>query len=215
MHPSDCPAWEYANHPKREEILKQRTLDILRGLYEQTFDSLEIAADSREIHRYLFGLLTPREEVYFAGHYRGEDFPCLKYYEVIIPGDYRVGFPSAIVVAQMEILEEEIREGIKSLDTIHQTPNDQISPEDKLINSVIFACGVFYTVLRIHPYANGNGHAARFILWAILGRYGYWPLKFPIEPRPDYPLYTQAIEEYGNGKPELLQNYILQCIIGD
>ena len=215
MQPSDCPVWEYANHPKREKILKKRTKDILVALCEQNFDFVEIAADSRPIHSYLFSLLTSREEVYFAGHYRGEDFPCLKYYEVIIKGDPHVGLRASIVVEQMEILAQEIKKGMKLLDVTHKISDPEISPEDKLLNTVVFACEVFYTVLRIHPYANGNGHAARFILWAILGRYSYWPDQFPIHPRPTYPLYNEAIEAYSQGKRQVLEDYILRCIIGE
>ena len=215
MHPSDCPTWEYANHPKREEILKQRSKDILVALDEQTLDFVESAADSRSIHSYLFSLLTPREEVYFAGHYRGEDFRCLKHYEVIIKGNPSVGFPASIVVEQMEELAKGIRKGMKLLDVTHQIPDTEISPEDKLLNTVIFACEVFYTVLWIHPYANGNGHAARFIISAILGRYGYWLARFPIHPRPNYPLYNEAIEAYSQGNRQVLEEYILRCIIGE
>ncbi|MCP2727485.1 hypothetical protein [Limnofasciculus baicalensis] len=215
MHQLDCPTWEYSHHPKREEILKKRTKDVLVALYEQTLDLLESAADSRSIHSYLFSLLTPREEVYFAGHYRGEDFRCLKHYEVIIKENPSVGFSASIVVGQMEVLAKEIREGIKLLDATHQIPDSEISPEDKLLNTVVFACKVFYIVLLIHPYANGNGHAARFILWAILGRYGYLPLQFPIHPRPNYPLYNEAIEAYSQGNRQVLEEYILRCIIGE
>ena len=214
MHRPDCPAWEYAHHPKREIILKERTEDIVIQLYQQNLDIVESAADTRSIHRYLFGLLVPREYFYYAGHYRGEDFPCLKDYYVGISDDTSTGFPPFLVEQRMEKIAQWIREGIKVLDATHQLPDTQISPEDKLINTVAFACVIFDEVLRVHPYANGNGHAARFIIWAILGKYGYWPKQFPIEPRPNHPLYAWAITEYHKGNKEALENYILMCIAG-
>ncbi len=216
MHPPDCdcPAWEYADHPKREIILQERTEDIIVQLYKQQLDFVEHAADTRPIHAYLFSLLVPREQIYYAGHYRGEDFPCLKNYYAGVEGDSQVGFPPFLVEERMEKIAQWLREGMKVLDTTHQLPHTQISPEDKLINTVTFACAIFAEVLRVHPYANGNGHTARFILWTILGKYGYWPKQFPIEPRPNHPLYTWAIAEYLKGNRQALEDYILMCIAG-
>lgn len=214
MHPPDCPNWEYADHPKREIILKERTVDVLVQLYQQTLDCVESAVDTRLIHGYLFSLLTPREHIYFAGHYRGEDFRCLKYYPVGIEGERNVGLHPSRVLETMEQIAQIIRQGMKALDATHQLPDTKISPEDKLLNTVAFACRIFNAFLRVHPYANGNGHTARFIVWAILGRYGYWPTQFPIDPRPNYPLYAWAINEYRKGNNQPLEDYILTCIVG-
>lgn len=212
---SDCPAWEYADHPKRKIILQERTEDIVVQLYQQQLDFVEYAADSRPIHRYLFSLLVPREHLYYAGHYRGEDFACLKNYYAGVEGDSGVGFPPYRVEERMEKIAQWIRQGMRVLDTTHQGPDTQISPEDKLLNAVAFSCAIFVEVLRVHPYANGNGHVARFILWSILGKYGYWPKHFPIEPRPNHPSYTWAINEYLKGNMQPLEDYVLRCIVGE
>ncbi len=209
----DCPAWEYAAHPKREVILKERTEDLVIQLYQQNLDFVESAADTRLIHQYLFSLLVPREYIYYAGHYRGENFPCLKSYYAGIEG-VSSGFPPFLVEQRMEKIAQWVREGMKVLDATHQLADSQLAPEDKLLNTVAFACMIFNEVLRVHPYVNGNGHAARFIIWAILGKYNYWPKQFPIEPRPNHPLYAWAIGEYQKGNKEALENYILMCIAG-
>ena len=125
-----------------------------------------------------------------------------------------VGFPPFLVEERMEKIAQWIRQGMRALDATHQLPDTQVSPEDKLLNTVAFACAIFAEVLRVHPYANGNGHAARFILWTILGKYGYWPKYFPIEPRPNHPLYAWAIAEYLKGNRQELEDYILMCIAG-
>ena len=93
-------------------------------------------------------------------------------------------------------------------------PSGQLSDEDKALYTVMFACRVFEIFLRVHPYANGNGHVARFLIWSILGRYDYWPQQWPIEPRPPDPPDSQLIVEYRNGNPEPLEQYVLQCIAG-
>jgi Fic family protein len=74
------------------------------------------------------------------------------------------------------------------------------------------ACRVFEVFLRIHPYANGNGHAARFLIWCLLSRYGYWPKGWPIEPRPPDPPYTHLISEYRNGNWEPLEEFVLKTV---
>jgi hypothetical protein len=51
-----------------------------------------------------------------------------------------------------------------------------------------------------------------WLVWAILGRYGYWPERFRLDPRPDHPSYTQAILDYRNGNKDPLENYLLSCI---
>jgi len=114
----------------------------------------------------------------------------------------------------MAIVAFEVKAGLAALDEAQILPNAQLAPEDKLLYAVVFACHVFEVFLRVHPYANGNGHAARLIVWAILCRYGYWPRKWPIEPRLTDPLYTSLLVEYRNGNRMPLEAFIVQCIIG-
>jgi Fic family protein len=112
----------------------------------------------------------------------------------------------------MERLAKNISDGIAALDEAGRLPNAQLSPNEKVLFAVVFACRVFETFLRVHPFANGNGHAARFLIWAILGRYGYWPTNWPIEPRPPDPPYTNLIMMHRNGNREPLERFVLQCI---
>ncbi|MBD2665611.1 hypothetical protein B6N60_03525 [Richelia sinica FACHB-800] len=214
MHPVNCPQWEYSHYPNAKEILNHETQSILIDLRKGYLDTAKSSTDSRVVHRLLFSQLTPPEHDYFAGHYRGEDFLCLKECRVGVGGDMRVGYHPRIIIEKMDQFGEAISLGIKKLDIIHQPSEAQLSPIDKLLNTVAFACEVFVEMLTVHPYANGNGHAARFILWSILGRYGYWPVHFPIEPRPPHPWYVDCINKYRNGNKQPLEAYILQCIIG-
>jgi hypothetical protein len=110
-------------------------------------------------------------------------------------------------------LATEIKAGINALDIAHGLPKKQLSLEDRLLHTVAFACHVFELFLRIHPFANGNGHAARVIVWAILGRYGYWPRGWSIEPRPPDPPYSVLIVEHRNGNPRPLEQYMISQII--
>ena len=101
-----------------------------------------------------------------------------------------------------------VLEGLAGLD---QTT--AAAPPERLVAAVVLACQVFELVLRIHPYVNGNWHVARFVLLAILGRYGYWPRDLTIDPRPGYPDYLAMIIAYRDGNPRPLEEFILRSIV--
>ena len=178
-----CPEFEYDGHPNRN-ALTGRSATLIAELRKGAVETLAAACDTRTTHERLFQGLTPVGYEYYAGHYRGEDYTCLRDYEVRIPGDPLVGDPPNAVAFHLQQLSEIITTGLGALDSASQDP--RIPDHHKLYYVVAFMCRVFVEFLRIHPYANGNGHAARFISWAILGRYAYWPNAWPIEPRPSF-----------------------------
>jgi fido (protein-threonine AMPylation protein) len=213
MHPADCPAWEYNNHPRRGEVLARRQKEVLVDLGRHHFNTVEIAVNTRPVHRRLFFELTPPNHEYYAGHYRGESYRCLYEYQVMVHGDPRVGSDPAVVAAELKQIERVIRDGLAVLDANRNVPDAHVSKAQKLLHVVVLACRVFEVFLRIHPYANGNGHAARFLIWSLLSRYGYWPKGWPIEPRPPDPPYTQLITEYRNGNWEPLEEFVLNTVV--
>jgi fido (protein-threonine AMPylation protein) len=208
MHPLDCPEWEYKDHPNHVAILKRSVSEVLVGLAQGTVDTLSVAVDTRDSHRQTFRELTPHEHDYFAGHYRGENFRCLRYYSVGIQGDPRVGAVPASVDFRMNELNDHIRSGILALDA-----NLSLTPKERLRYVLALACHAFVAFLTVHPYANGNGHAGRLIVWSILGRYGHWPRRWPVEPRPPDPPYSELIVRHRNGDVEPLERYLLQALI--
>ena len=113
----------------------------------------------------------------------------------------------------MAQLSRPIETAITGLD--NELHYGRVAPKYRLVYAVAAASRVFVTFLEIHPYANGNGHAARFFLTAFLGRYGYWLKSFPIEPRPPDPPYTDLIKAYRSGNREPLEAHILKCIISN
>jgi len=213
LHPIGCPDWEYKNHPNYVpgDILS-RVIGIVHDLRRGRTDSSHLASDTRPTHTRMFHDLSPQGHEYYVGHYRGENFRCLQYYTVGIMGDPSVGLDPTLVTGRMGQFERLVRGGLAALDQASQLPRVQVSGQQKLLCALAFACRVFELFLRIHPYANGNGHMARFIVWAILGRYGYWPYRWPIEPRPSDPPYTDLIKRYRAGIHAPLEIYILHCI---
>jgi len=78
----------------------------------------ETARDTRTSHGQMFSGLTPSPCPYFAGHYRGERFRCLEFYEVKIHGDPRVGVPPERVAPDVSNLADNIvRAGLSALKT--------------------------------------------------------------------------------------------------
>jgi len=67
------------------------------------------------------------------------------------------------------------------------------------------------TFFTIHPYANGNGHAGRLLLWVIMVRHGFRPTKWPLDESPEY---DEAVQSHREGRPLLLQTYLYDAMVG-
>ncbi|MBI3089675.1 MAG: Fic family protein [Candidatus Tectomicrobia bacterium] len=210
MHPADCPSWEYTNNPLNNQVLYQRTALIIRDLRSAVADTLRLSVDSRPFHGFLFEQLTPDACDYYAGHYRGEPYRCLRFYPVGIRSDPRVGAHPNSVLDLMQQLADNISRGIIQLDYLALN-----SPFELLKRVVRFTCAVFELFLRIHPYVNGNGHIGRLIVLGILGRFGFWLKRWQIHPRPTNFPYVELIREYRDGNKEPLESFILRMILGD
>ncbi len=207
MHPPDCPTWEYDNHPQRCATVPVRVSEILIELMAGGLDTLSLATNTRKVHFRVFQNLTPPGCEYYAGHYRGERFRCLRFYRVMVKADPRVGVSPESVGFRMDELNAEIRAGLLALDA-----NALLSPQQRLQYVLALACRAFVAFLTVHPYANGNGHAGRLIVWSIMGRYGHWPRRWPVDPRPPNPPYVDLITRCRDGNPEPLERYLLQAL---
>ncbi len=207
-HPPDCPAFDYEDHPDSRTVLPARVKEALLLLVSGQMDSRATALDSRPLHFRLFSELTPLGHDYFAGHYRGEQYRCLEHYAVTVPSDPRVGAPPSVVAYWLNQLSFIVRAGLDTLDG-----DWTLSGQERLRYLIVFACRVFEMFLRIHPYANGNGHAARFIIWCMLGRYGHWPRRWSVEPRPPDPPYSDFIKRYRDGDKAPLEHFVASMLV--
>jgi|SRR5471030_444472 hypothetical protein len=208
MHPLNCPSWEYSTHPQHA-VIPFRVSEVLTALATGGIDTLLLATDTRDVHHRVFQQLTPINCDYYAGHYRGERFRCLQFYRVAIPGDARVGVAPESVAFRIGEINAEIRTGIMAIDA-----NALLTAKERLRYILALTCRAFVAFLTVHPYANGNGHAGRFIVWSLMGRYGHWPRRWPVEPRPPDPPYSQLIMNCRDGDPAPLERYLLQCLVG-
>jgi hypothetical protein len=206
MLPQGCEAWEYKDYPGAKERLKERAERILLGLRSGTRSTKDAALETRPSHAELFEGLTPACCSCYAGNYRGSAHRCLKEYPVGIKSDPRVGAPPALVAWHMRAFTAKLSGGLQAIDAGAKSPT--LTTSDRRANAIALACALFELFLRIHPYANGNGHAARLLLVAVLGRNGCWPRQFAIDPRPPEPHYSEAIRASRDGNRAVLEQFV-------
>jgi hypothetical protein len=131
MHPPDCPSWEYDRHVNRVALLGREVAHILAELRRGSLDTRQIVMDTRGIHERLFRDLVPSGYEYYAGHYRGENYRCLKYHAVGIFSDPRVGCPPQQVLSYMRELSRIIQDALATLDARHTIPDPELSQAEK------------------------------------------------------------------------------------
>ena len=217
MHPADCPKrWEYDDIPNVREMLAERAAQLLLDLKSKAVDTAASAVDTRPTHEMLFDGMAPKACPYYAGHYRGENYKCLLHCSVMIRSDPRVGSPPDSVLREMRDFSTAITTGLEQLDAAAaRVVEGKGSRAGLLVRIVKFGAKAFEHFLRVHPYANGNGHAARFLICALLGRYDFWPKSWIIEPKPPDPPYTVAIVQYRSGITEPLRHSYCTVRDGD
>ncbi len=138
---------------------------------------------------------------------QNESYTGLIGYPVGIDGDPMVGLPAQLVDSAMAGLGVTIGDGIAALD--YSTPTAQ--PGHRLLLCAETVCDIFVSFLTIHPYVDGNGHTARYVLWTILSRFGFKTDLFTIEPRPLEKNYGPYIAMYRRGQKLGLVKWVLDC----
>ena len=126
----------------------------------------------------------------------------------MVPSDPRVGSPPVAVQHNLTELASIIRSGLDALEG-----GPPLSGRDRLRYLIVFACRAFEIFLRVHPYANGNGHSARLMIWCVLGRYGHWPRRWTVEPRPPDPPYSDLIRRYRDGDKNPLELFVASMLV--
>lgn len=212
--PLPRPDWDYENFPDHQRVLVKQCKEVLIALRCGKLDAVQSCKDNRPQHQYLFKKLTPKGHNYFAGHYRGEDFVGLRTYEVSIASDPRVGVHSSLVIQSMRHYSQEIDTAMMVLLRGYKIPVAHISREDQLLYTVRYACKFFVEFLRVHPFANGNGHMARLLIFCFFANFGIWPRRWPMNDRPPDPPYSKLISDYRNGLFDGLEAFVLKCILG-
>ena len=201
--------WEYSGHPKKN-VLTIRCVRLGAALLKQpqTFRSQK---NTLLAHKYIFRQFTPVGFPKYAGNYRGSDYDVLKNYKVKINSDPKVGVAPNLVRRQMALFDDQFENTVLRFEkefAVVATPEKKVL----LTLSLVEIIGTFLVrFLTIHPYANGNGHMARLLVMAMLGRFGILPKTWTIDDRPPY---SDAIFAHRRGNTKPLTKVLLECIYG-
>jgi fido (protein-threonine AMPylation protein) len=101
---------------------------------------------------------------------------------------------------------------IKELDFMRTVNERVFDRPTKLYRTIELLTALFVEFLEIHPFTNGNGHMARLVVIAILGRFAVYPSSWSLHPRPQDPPYSELISRYRSGDQKPLEHFVLSCI---
>jgi hypothetical protein len=212
MHHDDCGAWEYSTHPEYQSVVgycQQFLLQLRADPASKQF----LLEDTRPAHGEMFCRVVPRACPHLAGNYRGSDFECLRNYNVKFGGPpAHLGTPALYVMAVVGGFHTDLLAGISELEAAAADPESPLTPAQHLLRVVqvmAFALQRFFT---IHPYANGNGHMGRMLVWIGLGRFGMLPTKWWLNASP--PGYGELIDKHRRGDTKPLERYLICAIKG-
>lgn len=198
--------WEYKDLPGYANLERQ-VAAVLERVRDRSLGT-EVCADTRPVHGEFFHGMTPPAHPWFAGNYRGAPLAGLTTYAVRF--GTKVGAPPGEVARRMEALGERIRRAIDALDQIEAS---DAPPVSKLSRAVFVVAALFGPFLLIHPYANGNGHMARFVVFTMLGRHGYWTNNWTVDPQPQpEDLYYAHIRAADANDLIPLVQHLMRCI---
>jgi fido (protein-threonine AMPylation protein) len=209
--PHGCPGWEYKHSANYPSALIQAHAEVLGKIQTLEYTVEKDATDLRALHRVLFISLVPPGYDYYAGNYRGHHKRCLRSYDVEVNGDARVGAPAASVAKFVYHFSASLSAVIRNLETDLSHIGSKLDPAHRAVATVRIACAAFVDYLTIHPFADGNGHASRALLWITLARFGYYPTHWTIDPRPVFSPYSYAelIVRYRDGDTQPLEDFVL------
>lgn len=168
---------EFQVHYRYKVVVTQACRSFAARLRDEPGACAAHAEDTRPFHRAMFlELCSPGEEDY-AGHYRGEDLPNVRDYEVVFGVD-RKGVPSQQVPATMAVFSNTAKRQFDILQSAAE------KPELAKNLALEVAAGLMVQLLDVHPYVDGNGHIARSLLHAALAQVGFQVSPSQIRDRP-------------------------------
>ena len=157
--------------------------------------------DTRPFHKAIFRSAVPPACTYLSGQYRGSDFGCLKYRMVGMAD--RVGARPEDVDSKMADFNAVLTTRVNGL--VHQvgSATDTVDGMAWVASAIAQAVSSFQD---IHPYADGNGHIGRLLVWVMMGQLGLCPRQLPIHTNPGW---DEAVRQHQQGWPSELERFVL------
>lgn len=199
--------WEYQQHPKASSVREACEKIVARLLADARPFLALVTQDSRPWHHEMFALVAPDNMPYFAGNYRGAPFPLLDSYDVQFGG--QAGRYARLVEVSMQMFHGDMVDHCDSL-PLDAGELDENAKREHLLKVAAFAAEALTYFLTIHPYANGNGHVARLLVWSILCIGGFPPRSWTLHKSP--PGYGTLIQKFRDGDKAPLIKFILRNV---
>lgn len=191
--------WEYNYHPQKETV-DQACSDIARRVCNDDNELKSVLAETKKSHEQMFRHVVPWGKEYLAGNYRGSDFPQLKMRPVYI-GPFR-GARYDTVSRLMTGFHAELDAEFSKLKV--EAKSKGWDAKKKITAFCVLLSRFFVRFLAIHPYANGNGHISRLLVFCIfIGNAIYTPF-WSIPDRNINITPDELISKYRNGDKEPL-----------
>jgi hypothetical protein len=209
MHHDDCGAWEYNTHPQRQSVADYCQQFLLQ-LRADPASKQSLIADTRPAHKDMFSKVVPTACPCLAGNYRGSDFDCLRDYNVKFGGNRAI--PALYVLAVMSGFHSDLDSAISELDAAAADKQMPLTRAQLMVRVVQVMAYTLQRFFSIHPYANGNGHMGRMLVWIGLGRYQLLPKKWWLNQSP--PGYGELIQKHRGGDRKPLEMYLMRAING-
>jgi fido (protein-threonine AMPylation protein) len=148
----------------------------------------------------------------YLGHFRGD--PAVT--ELI---NYEVGLGAPLKDGTLEKMgvwagkvSEEMAAVLAGLNAVFADLDGRLpigkppSTADEILQVISFAALAHGELLRVHPFANGNGRIARLLVAFICLRYGV-PMFVHIKPRPESDEYLRASRDSMGRAPDFVGNH--------
>lgn len=165
--------WD-ADNPQLFENIGALSERIVRGALNRERPTLELI---RGWHIDIMAGLTPPDPAY-VGRFRGE--AGLEGIGVRI-GNHS-GAPSSEVASELDLFISKLQELVAMLDSRIDVGNELTTAD---LADILDLCAWAHAEwVRIHPFANGNGRTARFLVLFLTARYEL-PIFLRIRPRPN------------------------------
>lgn len=203
-----CLAFDYKKHKNYASLLLRCELQRKNVLADTALRDAYLT-DTRPAHTFQFSDLTPPNQAYMAGNYRGSQYPCLERSVVSVDGYF--GSDPVDVEADMSDLHETLALAVGAL----QDQKDSASPkltEVQYMDLLVALIAHFYVwLLRIHPYEDGNGHMARLLGYVICLKSGRRPKAWPLHKRSPF---GNMVTAYREGATDKMEEGVLKAIRG-
>lgn len=209
MAPPNCPDWSQRETAEKLPHVVLGMADFHRFIFRSAKRYVISHGDIKTWHGKIFAAVVPLD--YYAGNYRSDDpsKPCLAVDVTVGPNQ---GAPYPQVPDLMGEFSSELQKLVT--DTARYCGRGSVSPIDRTRAVAQLAAFAIGSLIRIHPFINGNGRMSRLVANYVLHRFGY-PLLHPHPyDRPVDQEYAVAAEASMRNDFRPMFRFVLVCLAG-